>query len=95
MGKTRLLRLAFIVAVVIVAAYGFGWWRVQEMDSERCAASIQAVGASAGSERTWTFNRDSPSFEERRYESTFQMAEILLNDYVGKYCRGRSGFLWP
>jgi len=82
----RFLLVSFIVALVGGAAYGFWWWRVQEMDSQRCAAALQAIGAANEPGALYTLEREGEPWEERKYKEPFSLVERLGNDYVNRLC---------
>lgn len=98
MAKKRLLRMAFVVVVVCAAAYGFWWWRVQEMDAERCGAAIAGLGAAETGPSVWRYYRagEGTPWDERKYrEEGVSLADIIMHEYVDRYCEGRSGVLLP
>lgn len=96
--RTKRLLWTLIALAVVVGAYGFWWWRVQEMDATRCASAIVGMGAAENDDGRWTYTRggDAPPWEERKYRKEgVTLADIIMHEYVDRYCERPSGILWP
>ncbi len=83
----RLVLIAVIAAALAAPAYGFWWWRVQEMDSQRCAASIQAMAeANEPGALYGPVKRGELSWDERKYTESYTLVAWIGNELVARYC---------
>jgi hypothetical protein len=82
----RLLLVCFVVALLGGAAYGFWWWRVQEMDSQRCAAALQAAATANEPGARYGPLDQAESWEERKYKEPYTLVEWIGNEYVNRFC---------